>query len=61
MTKGEITLRVDGRPSKVIHAGGSYQLSPNDVHVTKAGPAGAKTIATWVTAPGKPFNIFVPN
>ncbi|AMO98053.1 cupin domain protein [Collimonas arenae] len=58
--EGEITVLVDGAPAKVVHAGGSYQLAAKDVHVTKAGPAGAKTIASWVTVPGKQFNVFVP-
>jgi quercetin dioxygenase-like cupin family protein len=58
--EGEITVLVDGVPAKVVHAGESYQLAAKDVHVTKAGPAGAKTIASWVTVPGKQFNVFVP-
>jgi quercetin dioxygenase-like cupin family protein len=58
--EGEITVLVDGVPAKVVHAGESYQLAAKDVHVTKAGPAGAKTIASWVTVPGRQFNVFVP-
>lgn len=58
--EGEITVLVDGMPAKIVHAGESYQLAAKDVHVTKAGPAGAKTIASWATVPGKQFNIFVP-
>ena len=38
----------------------SVQLPANVVHVTTAGPAGAKVVATWVWVPGKPFNIDVP-
>ena len=30
------------------------------IHVTTAGPAGAKVVATWAWVPGKPFNIRVP-
>lgn len=58
--EGEITILVDGMPAKVVHAGESYQLAAKDIHVTKAGPAGAKTIASWVTVPGKQFNVYVP-
>lgn len=58
--EGEITVLVDGMPAKIVHAGESYQLAAKDVHVTKAGPAGAKTIASWVTVPGKKFNVFIP-
>ena len=58
--EGELIIQVDGEPVKVLHAGGSYQLAANVVHVTKAGPAGAKVIASWVHVPGKAFNILVP-
>ncbi|WP_338078847.1 cupin domain-containing protein [Collimonas pratensis] len=58
--EGELIVQVDGEPTKVLHAGGSYQLAANVVHVTKAGPAGAKVIASWVHVPGKAFNILVP-
>lgn len=58
--EGEITVLVDGQPPRVVHAGESYRLAANDVHITKAGAAGAKTIASWVTIPGKPFNVWVP-
>jgi len=58
--KGEIILWVDGRPVKVIRAGGSFQIVANAIHVTKAGPEGATVIATWVSTPGKPFNVSVP-
>ncbi|PFH08484.1 quercetin dioxygenase-like cupin family protein [Collimonas sp. PA-H2] len=58
--EGELIVQIDGKPDQVLHAGGSYQMAANVVHVTKAGPAGAKVIASWVLAPGKPFNILVP-
>jgi len=59
--EGDIILNVDGKPTQHIHAGETFQIAANAVHVTKAGPAGAKVIATWVYAPGKKFNIPVPN
>jgi quercetin dioxygenase-like cupin family protein len=58
--RGEIILQVEGRPVQVIRTGGSFQIAPNAVHVTKAGPAGATVIATWVSTPGKPFNVSIP-
>jgi quercetin dioxygenase-like cupin family protein len=58
--RGKIILQVEGRPMKVIRAGGSFQIAANAIHVTKAGPAGATVIATWVSTPGKPFNVSVP-
>jgi len=59
--EGEIILNVDGKPTQHIHAGGTFQIAANAVHVTKAGPMGAKVIATWAYVPGKQFNVPVPN
>ena len=58
--RGEIILQVEDRPVKVILEGGTFQIPANAIHVTKAGPAGATVIATWVSTPGKPFNVRVP-
>jgi len=59
--EGAVTVQLDGGPAKVVHAGESVQLPANVAHVTTAGAAGAKVVATWVWMPGKPFNIPVPN
>lgn len=56
--EGEVSVMIEGQPTKVVHAGESYKLAAEDVHVTQAGPQGAKTIASWVTIPGKQFNIY---
>ncbi|ROM94539.1 cupin domain-containing protein [Pseudomonas brassicacearum] len=56
--QGEIIVLIDGQLAKTVRAGESYQLAAKDVHTTKAGPSGAKTIASWVTIPGKQFNIY---
>ena len=57
--KSRCRSRVD--PRRVVHAGESYRMPANVVHVTTAGPAGAKVFATWAWVPGKPFNIRVRN
>lgn len=59
--EGEVTVQIEGQPARVVHAGESVKLPANVVHVTTAGPAGAKVVATWVWVPGKPFNIAVPD
>ncbi|MEQ5843603.1 cupin domain-containing protein [Paraburkholderia acidicola] len=59
--EGEVTVRVDGQPASVVHAGESYRMPANVAHETAAGPAGAKVVATWAWVPGKPFNIPVPH
>lgn len=58
--EGEIFLEADGKPTQHIRAGGSFQIPANVVHVTRAGPSGAKVLATWAGVPGKTFNIPVP-
>lgn len=58
--KGEIILQVEGRPVQVIREGESFQIPANAIHLTRVGPAGATVIATWVSTPGKPFNVNVP-
>ncbi|MFT4438519.1 cupin domain-containing protein [Caballeronia sp. 15715] len=60
VVKGEIILQVQGQPTKVIRAGGSFQIAANAIHVTKAGFQGATVIATWVSTPGEPFNVSFP-
>jgi quercetin dioxygenase-like cupin family protein len=58
--EGEVTVQVDGQPTRSVHAGESYRMPADVVHVTTAGPEGAKVIATWAWVPGKPFNVRVP-
>ena len=58
--EGEVTVQVDGQPRQVVRAGESYRMPAGVVHVTTAGPAGAKVLATWVWVTGKPFNVRVP-
>ncbi|MFM0300469.1 cupin domain-containing protein [Paraburkholderia sediminicola] len=58
--EGEVTVQVNGQPTRIVHAGESYRMPADVIHVTTAGPAGAKVIATWAWVPGKPFNIRAP-
>lgn len=58
--EGSVTLRMEGQATRVFHAGQSFQIPANVVHVTTAGPNGAKIVATWAHVPGKPFNTRVP-
>lgn len=59
--EGEVTVRAEGQPAKFFRAGETFQIPANVVHLTTAGPAGAKVLATWVHVPGKRFNTPVPN
>jgi quercetin dioxygenase-like cupin family protein len=58
--EGEVSVTIEGQPPKVFRAGETFQLPANVVHVTKAGPGGARVVAAWVHTPGKPFNIPAP-
>ncbi|KQR78477.1 cupin [Burkholderia sp. Leaf177] len=59
--EGEVTLLADGEPPRTVHAGESWAMPTNVAHVTTAGPAGAKVLATWAWVPGKPFNVPASN
>jgi quercetin dioxygenase-like cupin family protein len=59
--EGEVKVQADGEAIKIVHAGESYRMPANVVHVTTAGPSGAKVLATWAWIPGKPFNVLVPH
>ena len=61
VSEGDVTVQIAGQPAKTFHAGETFQLPANIVHVTTAGPAGAVVVATWAHIPGKQFNIPVPN
>ena len=59
--EGEVMVQIAGQPTRTFHAGETFQLPANVVHVTTAGPVGAVVVATWAHMPGKQFNIPVPN
>ncbi len=46
--EGELTLLIPGQPAKTVKAGESFQYQAGVVHDTKAGPKGAKVLASWV-------------
>ncbi len=58
--EGEIIYVAKGQAPKIVKAGESYQIPAGEVHYSKAGPNGAKIVATWVLEKGKPFAIPVP-
>ena len=55
MLDGEMVLMIDGQPEKTLRAGDSYQIPAGAVHDARAGPQGAKVIATYVVEKGKPL------
>ena len=52
---GSFELLIDGQASRWLKAGDSYQVPSGAVHDAKAGPEGAKVIATYVVQKGQPL------
>jgi quercetin dioxygenase-like cupin family protein len=61
LLEGEVRVEIAGERARVFHAGETFRLPADTVHVTTAGPSGAKVLAAWVHIPGKQFNILVPD
>jgi quercetin dioxygenase-like cupin family protein len=55
LIEGELVIMVEGQPPKTYEAGDSWQLPLGAVHDAKAGPAGAKVLASYVVEKGKPL------
>lgn len=58
--QGELILLIDGQPQKIIKKGKSFQIQANVLHETKAGPNGAKFLATWIVEKGHRDKFVVP-
>lgn len=52
---GSFELLIDGQAPRLLKAGDSYQVPSGAVHDAKAGPEGAKVIATYVVQKGQPL------
>jgi quercetin dioxygenase-like cupin family protein len=55
--EGDVTVQVDGQPTRVVHKGETFQLPAYALHTTTAGPDGARVLASWAHVPGQPFNL----
>jgi quercetin dioxygenase-like cupin family protein len=53
--EGGFQLLIDGEAPRLLKAGDSYKLAPRTIHDAKAGPDGAKVIATYVVEKGQPL------
>lgn len=53
--EGGFELLIDGESPRLLKAGDSYKVPPRAVHDAKAGPDGAKVIATYVVEKGQPL------
>ncbi len=55
VTEGSFELIIDGETPRRLQAGDSYVVTAKTVHDAKAGPEGAKVIATYVIEKGQPL------
>lgn len=53
--EGGFELLIEGQPPRTLKAGDSYQVPPRAVHDAKAGPQGARVIATYVVEKAQPL------
>ena len=53
--EGGFELLIDGEAPRLLKAGESYKVPPRAIHDGKAGPDGAKVIATYVVEKGQPL------
>jgi quercetin dioxygenase-like cupin family protein len=53
--EGDFVMMIAGQPDKALKAGDSYNVPPGAAHDAKAGPNGAKVLATYVVEKGKPL------
>jgi quercetin dioxygenase-like cupin family protein len=53
--EGGFELLIDGEAPRLLKAGDSYKVPPGAIHDAKAGPGGARVIATYVVEKGQPL------
>jgi quercetin dioxygenase-like cupin family protein len=58
--EGGFELLIDGEPPRLLKAGDSYKVPPRAIHDAKAGPQGARVIATYVVEKGEPLAAAAP-
>jgi quercetin dioxygenase-like cupin family protein len=52
---GTSILEIEGEAPRTLKAGDSYVIPAGKIHDAKAGPSGAKVLATYVVEKGKPL------
>ena len=55
VVSGTSILEIEGEPPRMLKAGDSYLIPAGKIHDAKAGPDGAKVLATYVVEKGKPL------
>jgi quercetin dioxygenase-like cupin family protein len=55
VVEGTSILEIEGEAPRTLKAGDSYLIPAGRIHDAKAGPSGAKVLATYVVEKGKPL------
>ena len=58
--EGGFELLIEGEPARLLMVGDSYKVPSRAIHDAKAGPQGAKVIATYVVEKGQPLAAAAP-
>jgi quercetin dioxygenase-like cupin family protein len=53
--EGDVVIKIDGQPDKVVKAGESWQVPAGAIHDGITGAQGAKVVVTYVVEKGKPL------
>lgn len=53
--EGGFELLIEGEAPRMLKPGDSYKVPPGTIHDAKAGPEGARVIATYVVEKGQPL------
>jgi quercetin dioxygenase-like cupin family protein len=57
---GDVEMRVEGRPTMVLHAGEGFLIPPNTPHNARdVGPETGRMLSTYIVQSGQPLSTFV--
>ena len=57
---GDVEMKVQGRPTVILHAGDGFLIPPNTPHNARdLGPETGRMLSTYIVEPGQPLATFV--
>jgi quercetin dioxygenase-like cupin family protein len=57
---GEVEMKVEGRPTVILHAGDGFLIPPRTPHNARdLGPETGRMLSTYIVEPGQPLATFV--
>lgn len=58
---GDVEMRIEGRPTQVLHAGEGFLIPPNTPHNARdIGPETGRMLSTYIVQSGLPLSTLVP-